>query len=79
VSLGQGVESFVNVKDAIRYRVNDLTSTSSFISWPGLYRLHVDDARRHLFHQKLNPEKQFQNFAYGIVRYPMFSSYLATL
>jgi hypothetical protein len=30
--LGSGVESFINVKDAIQYRVNDLTSTSSLIS-----------------------------------------------
>ncbi|KAN0140973.1 hypothetical protein V8E53_001417 [Lactarius tabidus] len=47
--LGSGVESFVNVKDAIQYRVNDLTSIFS--------------------HQKLKPEKEFQNFAYGIFKY----------
>ncbi|KAI9464115.1 hypothetical protein BJY52DRAFT_887632 [Lactarius psammicola] len=46
---GSGAESFVNVKDAIRYRVNDLTNIFS--------------------HQKLDPEKQFQNFAYGIFKY----------
>ncbi len=37
--LWYGVESILYVKDAIRYRMNDLTSTSFPISPAGLYHL----------------------------------------
>jgi hypothetical protein len=70
--LGSGVESFVNVKDAIQYRVNDLTSTSSLISLAMSVSLTWSTHAGIFSHQKLNPEKEFQNFAYGIVGYHMF-------
>ncbi|KAI0249341.1 hypothetical protein BJV78DRAFT_1347821 [Lactifluus subvellereus] len=47
--LWYSVESMLFVKDAIRYRANDLANIFS--------------------QQKLDPEKQFQNFAYGIFKY----------
>ncbi|KAI9438361.1 hypothetical protein H4582DRAFT_257215 [Lactarius indigo] len=47
--LWYSVETILYVKDAIRYRVNDLTNIFT--------------------QQKHNPEKQFQNFAYGIFKY----------
>jgi hypothetical protein len=70
--LGSCVESFVNVKDAIQYRVNDLTSTSSLISLARSVSLTWSAHAGIYSHQKLNPEKEFQNFAYGIVCYPAF-------
>ena len=70
--LGPGVEGFINVKNAIRYRVNDLTCTSSSIYLAGSVSL-TRSAHADIFsHQKLDPEKQFQNFAYGIVGYLIF-------
>ncbi|KAH9045946.1 hypothetical protein EDB84DRAFT_1633013 [Lactarius hengduanensis] len=47
--LWSGVESILSIKDAIRYRMNDLSNIFS--------------------QQKFDPEKQFQNFAYGIFKY----------
>ncbi len=70
--LGSGVESFVNVKDAIRYRMNDLTSTCFSISLAGSVSFTWSTHADVFSHQKLDPEKQFQNFAYGIVGYPVF-------
>jgi hypothetical protein len=70
--LGSGVESFINVKDAIQYRVNDLTSTSSLISLTSSVSLTWSTHAGIFLHQKLKPEKEFQNFAYGMVGYPMF-------
>ncbi|KAI9438360.1 hypothetical protein H4582DRAFT_1815080, partial [Lactarius indigo] len=47
--LWYSVETILYVKDAIRYRVNDLTNIFT--------------------QQKHDPEKQFQNFAYGIFKH----------
>lgn len=70
--LGPGIESFINVKDAIRYRVNDLTCTFSLIYLAGSVSLTQSTHADIFSHQKLDPEKQFQNFAYGIVGYLIF-------
>ena len=45
---------------------------SSFLYLAVLLTTSVDI----FFHQKLDPEKQFRNFAYGIVGYPVFSLHL---
>jgi hypothetical protein len=49
--LGSGVESFISVKDAIQYRVNDLTSISSLISLASCL-VYMVYTRRHLFTSK---------------------------
>ena len=65
--LGLGVENFISVKDAIRHRVNDLTCTSSSIYLAGSVSLTRSTHADIFSHQKLDPEKRFQDFAYGIV------------
>jgi hypothetical protein len=49
--LGSGVESFISVKDAIQYRVNDLTSISSLISLASCL-VYMVYTHRHLFTSK---------------------------
>ncbi|KAH9034700.1 hypothetical protein EDB85DRAFT_2220184 [Lactarius pseudohatsudake] len=67
--LQYGADSLFSVNAAIQYRINDLTSISSPVSLADsislTWSMHAD-----IFsHQKLDPEKQFQNFAYGIFKY----------
>jgi len=62
------LNSIESVKDAIRYRMDDLASTSasSFLPFSMLTgSTHSDTFSQ----QRLDPEKQFQVFAYGIVSY----------
>jgi hypothetical protein len=67
--LWYSVESIVFVQDAIRYRVDDLASMFAALSSAMWHvDMHVD-----IFSQsKLDPQKQFQNFVYGIVNYLFF-------
>jgi hypothetical protein len=70
--LWYSVESVLHVRDAIGYRVDDLTSTStlSFLAgWHVDSFNHVDNFSQ----QRLDPEKQFESFAYGIASYSLSS------
>jgi hypothetical protein len=73
-----GVESFVNVKAAIRYRVNDLTSTSSVISLASCLA-YIVDARRHLFTSKTQPGEGVPEFRLWNCRLSHVHSDLAPL
>jgi hypothetical protein len=70
--LWSGVESLGCVRDAIGYRMNDLTSTPFSNSLAVSVSLTLSTHADIFFQHKLDPEKQFQNFAYGIVGYPIF-------
>ena len=65
-------ESLSYANEAIRYRMTDLTSKAPSIplavSVSLTWFMHADI----FLQQKVEPEKQFQNFACGIVRYPIF-------
>jgi hypothetical protein len=63
--LWEGVKSMSYVQEAIRYRVDDLISISAFPRPPS----HADQSiyADNFSQQKLDIEKQFQNFAYGMV------------
>lgn len=66
-------ESLSTVNEAILYRMNDLTSKLSSIplavSVSLIWSMNADI----FIQQKLDPDKQFHNFACGLVRYPVFS------
>jgi hypothetical protein len=69
--LWHSMESICFVIGAIRDRVGDLVSMSNILSLKlGTLTLpfHVDIFAQ----QKLDPERHFQTFAYGIVRYVFF-------
>jgi hypothetical protein len=65
-------ESLSTMNEAIRYRMNDLTSKTFSIplavSVSLIWSMNADI----FIQQKLDPDKQFQNFACGLVRYPVF-------
>lgn len=65
-------ESLSTVNDAIRYRMNDLTSKTSpiplTVSVSLIWSMNADI----FIQQKIDPDKQFQNFACGLVRFPFF-------
>ena len=64
-------ESLSYANEAIRYRMTDLTSKASnplAVSVSLTWFMHADI----FIQQKVDPEKQFQNFACGIVRYSIF-------
>ena len=63
--LWSSIESVIYVQNAIQYRVDDLASVSasSFLPLSMLTgSTHADTFSQ----QRLDPEKQFQTFAYGI-------------
>jgi hypothetical protein len=66
--LWYSAESVLYVYDAIGYRVDDLTSTSTPSFSAGWY---VDSFNHvgNFSQQRLDPEKQFESFAYGIASY----------
>ena len=64
-------ESLSIVNDVVRYRMTDLTSKLSSIPQASLVHLHNPCTDIFIQH-RLDPEKQFQNFACGTVRYPAF-------
>jgi hypothetical protein len=72
--LWYSVDTILYVIDASQYRANDLKSTSPSFSLscltPPRRSIHTDIFTQ----QNHNPEKHFQNFAYGIVSRRFFSS-----
>ena len=65
--LFEGVEGILYVYRAVLHRVGDLTGMS--ISSPsGRYRINlISPISDNFSQQRLDPEKQFQSFAFGIV------------
>ena len=71
--LSEGTRGILNIQDALRYRVDDLLS-----KWPVPLTLsHIDQSIHadSFSQQKLDIEKQFQNFAYGTVIYSLHLSF----
>jgi len=64
--LWEGVNSITHVQEAISYRVGDLTSISAF-SLSHSQSLTLSIYSDNFSQQQLDIEKQFQNFAYGMV------------
>ena len=73
--LWEGVKSVTHVQEAIGYRVGDLTSISSS-SLSHSRSLTLSIYSDNFSQQKLDIEKQFQNFAYGMVTISTFESIL---
>ena len=66
-------ESLATVNEAILYRMNDLTSKPSSINLAVSVSLIWSMNADIFIQQKVEPDKQFQNFACGLVRYPVCS------
>jgi hypothetical protein len=64
--LMQGVDSLFCVEEAIRYRVNTLTSMSAALRLEAR-RAELVISSDNFTHQKQDIQKQFENFAFGIV------------
>lgn len=64
--LWEGVKSVTYVYEAISYRVGDLTSISAY-SLSHTQSLTLSIHSDNFSQQRLDIEKQFQNFAYGMV------------
>jgi hypothetical protein len=59
----------IYICDAITYRIDDLTRVSILSSrWPVMLIWFVVNFSQ----QRLDPEKQFESFAFGIVGYSFF-------
>ena len=66
----EGAHGILYINEAVEYRVQELTRMSVSPSTVACYaNLIIDNFTQ----QKLDPEKQFQSFAYGIVGYLYFS------
>ena len=69
--LWNSVESILYLHDAIRYRVDDLASMSAPHFLP--FGMLTDSTHADTFsQQRLDPEKQFENFAHGIASHSFF-------
>jgi hypothetical protein len=63
----EAADSIYCVHDAIDYRIQDLASASVSSSTLACFVNLLDQTTGNFRQQKLDPEKQFDSFAYGIV------------
>ena len=63
----EAVDSIYCVHDAIVYRMVDLASASVLSSTLACYVNLIKPLSDNFHQQRLDPEKQFESFAYGIV------------
>jgi len=65
--LWESAQSILYIEDAITYRVDGLTSASVHLSSATFDTHMIDPLIDNFSQQRLDPEKQFQSFAHGIV------------
>jgi hypothetical protein len=70
-----GADGIIYIREAIMYRVQDLTGVSVLFIVPAMLTCFVDNFSQ----QRLDPEKQFQSFSFGIVGYLSFPRQLYLL
>jgi hypothetical protein len=78
--LSEGRDGILCVYRAVTDRIEELTSVS-ILSFSAAYHTNLTDPRSDIFsQQRLDPQKQFQTFAYGIVSHvsSIGGSYLLT-
>ncbi len=67
--LYKGTQGILYVKDAIEYRVKNLASPSVSPTYAACRINLIHPSSDNFSQQRLDPEKQFESFAYGIVSY----------